>query len=61
MNSVGDGQSDPLVIGNIAEPPFVRLSEPLVPFAKRADRFDVLTARCRQSGSVGILTDLIDP
>lgn len=39
MNKAGTLQPDPTMIGNVAEPPFVRLPDPTALFATRAERF----------------------
>jgi FdhE protein len=43
MSRVGAPQHDPVPIGTIAEPPFVRLPDPHKLFAKRAERFRTLS------------------
>lgn len=42
MSSVGAPRHDPIPIGEIAEPPFVRLPDPSTLFAMRAERFVTL-------------------
>lgn len=42
MSSVGAPRHDPVPIGEVAEPPFVKLPDPLTLFASRAERFRVL-------------------
>ena len=42
MSKAGVPRHDPIPIGQIAEPPFVRLPDPLTLFAARAERFRVL-------------------
>ncbi len=61
MNTVGDVQPDPSVIGKIAKPPFVRLPDPFALFARRVDRFNLLATRRRQFAPAGIMTDLVAP
>jgi FdhE protein len=39
MTQVGAPRHDPIPIGDVAKPPFVRLPEPDVVFARRAERF----------------------
>ena len=39
MNKAGTPRHDPIAIGEIAEPPFVRLPDPSVLFSMRAARF----------------------
>jgi FdhE protein len=42
MSKAGTPRPDPTMIGDIAEPPFVRLPDPTVLFASRAERFRAL-------------------
>jgi FdhE protein len=42
MSTTGTPRHDPIPIGNIAEPPFARLPDPLTLFAARAERFRAL-------------------
>ena len=42
MSSAANIRPDPTMIGNVAEPPFVRLPDPKSLFAARADRFRAL-------------------
>lgn len=44
MSNVGAPRHEPIPIGEIAEPPFVRLPEPSTLFATRAERFQALAA-----------------
>ena len=43
MNSAGAPRNDPVQIGKIAEPPFVRLPDPMTLFAGRGKRFRTLS------------------
>src|SRR5215467_2726668 len=42
MTQLGAPRHDPIPIGDVAKPPFVRLPEPQVMFAKRAERLRTL-------------------
>src|ERR1700722_11259565 len=42
MSKAGTLQPDPTMIGDVAEPPFVRLPDPVALFATRAERFRTL-------------------
>ncbi len=42
MSSIGAPRHDPIPIGEVAEPPFVRLPDPSTLFATRAERFRTL-------------------
>lgn len=58
MSKVGAFQHDPVQIGEIAEPPFVRLPDVAVLFQSRAERFRELSAQHELAPFLQLLSDI---
>ena len=60
MTQVGTIKHDPIPIGEIAKPPFVRLPDPLAMFARRAARLRELAGGHELHAYLKFLADLCD-
>jgi FdhE protein len=60
MSKAGAPRHDPIPIGDIAAPPFVRLADPTTHFAARAARFRALAERSDLGPYLGFLAALSD-
>jgi FdhE protein len=60
MSKAGELRPDPTMIGNVAEPPFVRLPDPTTLFSIRAERFKALSVVNELGPYLKFLGDLCD-
>jgi FdhE protein len=60
MTQVGPAQFDPIPIGDVAKPPFVRLPDPPAMFARRAQRLRSLAERHELRAYLIFVADLCD-